>query len=164
MVKVAIAVPLSKLQVLVHYTQEAVAVSKLNNIFYASLIKVSWLFLFIGCIGYTVHTHVSVMFWITFSLNLTNLCISQTYSHHHCEIEKGNFLLFYRQAVEELILIWVIWGQCIDCNDFSRLLITPKDFKYSESYWLPMSDLEIKPMYIEPSIFFSSDKKLISET
>lgn len=129
-----------------------------------SLIEVSWLLLSIDCVGYMADVHVYVMFWITFNLNLLYyLCISQTYSHHHCEMERDNFLLFYRQTADEL-MTWIISSQCIDCNDLSRLPVTPKEFKYSESYWLLISDLEIKPRYIEPSIFLFRTQQLLSET
>lgn len=106
-VKVAIVVLRSKLQILICYIQEAAPVSKLSIVFYVNLTKVSWLFLSIGCVGYMVHVCVYVMFWITFKLNLLYyLCISQTYSYHHCEIEKDNFALFCTQAAEEL-MTWI---------------------------------------------------------
>lgn len=106
-VKVAIVVLLSKLQIRICYVQEAAPVSKLSNVFYVNLIKVSWLFLSIGCVGYMVHVCVYVMFWIAFKLNLLYYrCILQTYSYHHCEIEKDNFVLFCTQAVEEL-MTWI---------------------------------------------------------
>lgn len=47
------------------------------------------------------------MFLIAFKLNLLYyLCILQTYSYHHCEIEKDNFVLFCTQAAEEL-MTWI---------------------------------------------------------